>query len=317
MTDSLRIVFAGTPEFARASLDALLASGHQVIGVWTQPDRPAGRGRKLAMSPVKEGALAAGLPVFQPQSLKAPEAQAELAALRPDLMVVVAYGLLLPKAVLDIPRLGCINVHASVLPRWRGAAPIQRAIAAGDRESGVTIMQMDVGLDTGDMLHVVRTPIRADDTGGSLHDRLATIGAGALVTVLDDFPRFLAGRRRQDDAQATYAHKLSKEEGAIDWTRPAGDIVNLVRAFNPWPVALTTLGGETVRVWAAVPDATAGGAAAGTITGVARDGIRVACGGGGVRLTQVQWPGKKAMAVADLLNGHPDAVRVGDTLGNA
>lgn len=320
MTERLRIAFAGTPDFARASLDALLASRHAVAGVWTQPDRPAGRGQKVVMSPVKEGALAAGIPVFQPQTLKTPEAQSELAALAPDLMVVVAYGLLLPKAVLDIPRFGCVNVHGSVLPRWRGAAPVQRAIAAGDKETGVTIMQMDVGLDTGDMLHIVRTPIADDDTGGSVHDRLAALGAQALVTVLDDLPRFLAAREKQDDAQATYAHKLSKEEGAIDWTRSARGIVDLVRAFDPWPVAHTSLRGETLRVWSAVRDDAARGGDPGTITGVARDGIRVACGaqgGDGVRITRVQMPGKKAMAVADLLNGHPDALRAGDRLGGA
>lgn len=310
-------MFAGTPDFARASLDALLASRHRVAGVWTQPDRPAGRGQKLAMSPVKERALAAGIPVFQPVTLKAPEAQAELAALKPDLMIVVAYGLLLPKAVLDIPRLGCVNVHGSVLPRWRGAAPIQRAIAAGDSETGVTIMQMDVGLDTGDMLHIVKTPIRPDDTGGSVHDRLALLGAQALVTVLDDFMRFRNGRAVQDDALACYAHKLSKDEGVIDWMRDARTIVDLVRAFDPWPVAQTSMRGETVRVWSAVRDDSARGAAPGVVTGVSRDGIRVACGErgeGGVRITRIQLPGKKAMSVADLLNGNPDAVRAGDVL---
>lgn len=317
----LRIVFAGTPDFARASLDALLASRHRVLAVYTQPDRPAGRGQKLAISPVKAAALTAGIPVFQPQSLKTAETQAQLAALAPDLMVVVAYGLLLPQAVLDIPRFGCVNVHASILPRWRGAAPVQRAIAAGDSETGVTLMQMDVGLDTGDILHIVRTPITADDTGGTLHDRLAVLGAQALVVVLDDLPRFLHTRTQQGDALATYAHKLKKDEGAIDWKRNAREIIDLVRAFDPWPVAQTTLRGEIVRIWSAVRDDAARGAAPGTITGVARDGIRVACGAygseGGVRITRVQLPGKKAMPVADLLNGHPDALRVGDLLGTS
>lgn len=318
MTHSLRLAFAGTPDFARASLEALLASRHQVAGVWTQPDRPAGRGQKLATSPVKDCALAAGIPVYQPQTLKAPEAQSGLVALQPDLLVVVAYGLLLPKAVLDIPRLGCVNVHASILPRWRGAAPIQRAIAAGDDETGVTIMQMDVGLDTGDMLHIARTPIRTDDTGGTLHDRLARIGAQALIEVLDDFPRFHAARQKQDDTRANYAHKLSKDEGLIDWLRDAQKIVDLVRAFDPWPVAGTTLRGDVLRIWSAVRDDSARGAAPGTVTGVARDGIRVACserGESGVRITRVQFPGKRAMDVADLLNGNVDAVRVGDVLG--
>jgi len=212
-------------------------------------------------------------------------------------------------------------VHASILPRWRGAAPVQRAIAAGDSETGVTLMQMDVGLDTGDILHIVRTPITADDTGGTLHDRLAVLGAQALVAVLDDLPRFLHTRTQQGDALATYAHKLKKDEGAIDWKRNAREIIDLVRAFDPWPVAQTTLRGEIVRIWSAVRDDAARGAAPGTITGVARDGIRVACGAygseGGVRITRVQLPGKKAMPVADLLNGHPDALRVGDLLGTS
>lgn len=318
MTEPLRLVFAGTPDFAGVSLDALFASRHHVVAAYTQPDRPAGRGQKLALSPVKARALAAGIPVYQPQTLKAAEAQAELAALQPDLLVVVAYGLLLPKAVLDIPRFGCLNVHGSILPRWRGAAPIQRAIAAGDKETGVTIMQMDVGLDTGDMLHVLRTPIAADDTGGALHDRLAALGAQALVTVLDDLPRFLAAREKQDDTQATYAHKLKKEDGDIVWAQDAQRIVDLVRAFDPWPVAQSTYRGETLRVWSAVRDDAARGAVAGTITGVSREGIRVACGARGdqgLRITRVQLPGKKAMGVADLLNGHADAFRVGDVLG--
>jgi methionyl-tRNA formyltransferase len=319
VTDSLRLVFAGTPDFAAVSLDAVLASRHRVVAAYTQPDRPAGRGQKLAVSPVKQRALAAGIPVLQPQTLKAPEARAELAALQPDLMVVVAYGLLLPKAVLELPRFGCVNVHGSVLPRWRGAAPIQRAIAAGDTETGVTIMQMDVGLDTGDMLHVLRTPIAADDTGGSVHDRLAVLGAQALVTVLDDLPRFLAAREKQDDGLATYAHKLKKEDGDIDWAQDTRRIIDLVRAFDPWPVAQTTHRGETLRVWSAVRDDAARGARPGTITGVARDGIRVSCGAQGeqgLRITRVQLPGKKAMPVADLLNGHADAFRVGEMLGS-
>lgn len=318
MTEPLRIVFAGTPDFARTSLEALLAGRHRVIAVYTQPDRPAGRGQKLATSAVKDCAVAAGIPVFQPTSLKTADAQAELAALQPDLLVVVAYGLLLPKAVLEIPRFGCINVHGSLLPRWRGAAPVQRAIAAGDRETGVTIMQMDVGLDTGDMLYKVHTPINSDDTGGSLHDRLATLGAQALVQVLDDLPEFLAGREQQDDAQACYAHKLRKDEGEIDWTQDASSIVDRVRAFNPWPVAQTTHRGAVLRVWQAVRDDAARGGAPGSITGVGRDGLRVACGAGGtqgVRLTHLQLPGRKALAVAELLNGNADAFCIGETLG--
>jgi len=320
VTDSLRLVFAGTPDFAAVSLDALLASRHRVVAAYTQPDRPAGRGQKLAVSPVKQRALAAGIPVCQPQTLKTPAAQAELAALQPDLMVVVAYGLLLPPAVLAIPQHGCVNVHGSVLPRWRGAAPIQRAIAAGDTETGVTIMQMDAGLDTGDMLHILRTPIAADDTGGSVHDRLAVLGAQALVNVLDELPRFLDARVKQDDALATYAHKLKKEDGDIDWSQDARRLLDLVRAFDPWPVAQTTHRGETLRVWGAVRDDAARGAPPGTVTGVARNGVRVSCGAQGdqgLRITRMQLPGKKAMSVADLLNGHADAFRVGETLGGA
>lgn len=332
MTPPLRLVFAGTPVFAGVSLDALLASRHPVVAAYTQPDRPAGRGQKLAVSTVKTRALAAGIPVFQPQTLKTPAAQAELAALQPDLLVVVAYGLLLPQAVLDIPRLGCVNVHASLLPRWRGAAPIQRAIAAGDAETGVTLMQMDAGLDTGAMLHCVRTPISDDDNGGTLHDRLAVLGAQALLTVLDDHERFYAARTPQNNALATHARKLKKEDGDINWTHSARDIVNLVRALDPWPVAQTTRHGENVRIWGAMPDDdvsdpgknmeknAATNAAPGTILRIARDGIRVACGTQGescVRITRMQLPGKKAMAVADLLNGHPDALRVGDVLGAA
>ncbi len=324
MTPPLRLVFAGTPDFAGVSLDALLTSRHPVVAAYTQPDRPAGRGQKLAVSAVKTRALVAGIPVFQPQTLKTPDAQAELAALQPDLLVVVAYGLLLPQAVLDIPRLGCVNVHASLLPRWRGAAPIQRAIAAGDAETGVTLMQMDAGLDTGAMLHCVRTPIRDDDTGGVLHDRLALLGAQALLTVLEDFGRFFVARVPQNDVLATHARKLKKEDGDINWTSSARDIVNLVRAFDPWPVAQTTRHGEIVRIWSATHDDCVADAAAntapGTIIDIARNGIRVACGAHGessVRIARAQLPGKKPMAVADLLNGHPDALRVGDVLGAA
>src|SRR5690606_30946186 len=248
----LRIVFAGTPVFAALHLQALLDwGGGEVIGVYTQPDRPAGRGKQLAASPVKQLALAHSLPVFQPPSLRSAEAQAELKALGADLMVVVAYGLILPKTVLETPRLGCINVHASILPRWRGAAPIQRAIAAGDQETGITIMQMDEGLDTGAMLHVRTLPIEPTDTGGSLHDRLAELGAEALLESLEDLERRQAEAQPQDNAQATYARKLDKDEAWINWHMPATDIERLVRAFNPWPVAYTLDHGERVRIWSA------------------------------------------------------------------
>ncbi|WP_081136608.1 methionyl-tRNA formyltransferase, partial [Halomonas sp. BC2] len=244
----LRVVFAGTPDFAASSLAALLDSEHEVVAVYTQPDRPAGRGRKLTPSPVKQLAQAQALPVYQPISLKDAEAQAELAALNADVMVVVAYGLLLPQAVLDTPRLGCINVHASLLPRWRGAAPIQRAIEAGDSASGVTIMQMDAGLDTGAMLHEVRTPITPRTTGGDLHDRLAIQGANALIHVLDNLDNGSLQATAQPDEGVTYAAKLSKAEAELDFSQPAEQLARKIRAFNPWPVAWCALGNDRLRL---------------------------------------------------------------------
>ncbi|MGG4616385.1 methionyl-tRNA formyltransferase, partial [Pseudomonas aeruginosa] len=241
MSQALRIVFAGTPEFAAEHLKALLDTPHRIVAVYTQPDRPAGRGQKLMPSAVKSLALEHGLPVMQPQSLRNAEAQAELAALRADLMVVVAYGLILPQAVLDIPRLGCINSHASLLPRWRGAAPIQRAMEAGDAESGVTVMQMEAGLDTGPMLLKVSTPISAADTGGSLHDRLAALGPKAVVEAIAGLAAGTLHGEIQDDALATYAHKLNKDEARLDWSRPAVELERQVRAFTPWPVCHTSL----------------------------------------------------------------------------
>ncbi len=244
----LRVVFAGTPDFAASSLAAVLDSEHEVVAVYTQPDRPAGRGRKLTPSPVKQLAQGHGLPVYQPASLKDADAQAELAALNADVMVVVAYGLLLPQAVLDTPRLGCINVHASLLPRWRGAAPIQRAIEAGDSASGVTIMQMDAGLDTGAMLYEVRTPITSRTTGGDLHDRLAIQGANALVNVLDQLDSDSLEATPQPEEGVTYAAKLSKAEAELDFTQSAEQLARKIRAFNPWPVAWCTLGNDRLRL---------------------------------------------------------------------
>jgi methionyl-tRNA formyltransferase len=310
----LRIVFAGTPDFAAHHLQTLLDSQHQVIAVYTQPDRPAGRGKHLHASPVKELALRHALPVHQPQSLKSIEAQAELAALQADVMVVVAYGLLLPKGVLDAPRHGCLNVHASLLPRWRGAAPIQRAIEAGDPVTGVTIMQMDVGLDTGAMLVKAECPIDPEDTGGSLHDRLMELGGPALLTALEQIEAGTLKPEVQDDHLSCYAPKFSKHEAALDWHQAAEVLERKVRAFNPFPVAFTRRAGsdERIRVWAAGVDPRSG--APGTVAEVSPAGIRVNCAEGSLVLRQLQLPGKKAMAVDELLRGHPHLFTAGELL---
>jgi len=296
----MRIVFAGTPEFAAEHLKALLGTQHQVIAVYTQPDRPAGRGHKLMPSPVKQLAVEHGIAVYQPATLRAPEAQAELAALQPDLMIVVAYGLILPQVVLDTPRLGCINSHASLLPRWRGAAPIQRAVQAGDSESGVTVMQMEAGLDTGPMLLKVTTPIAATDTGGSLHDRLAVLGSQAVIQAVDALAAGTLTGEVQDDSLANYAHKLNKDEARLDWSRPAVELERLVRAFNPWPVCHSTLNGEPLKVLAA--SLGEGSGQPGQILAASKDGLTVACGEGALRLTRLQLPGGKPLSFADLYN---------------
>lgn len=309
----LRLIFAGTPDFAATHLQGLLDAGLNIVAVYTQPDRPAGRGQKLAMSAVKQLAARHGLPVYQPASLKSAEAQAELAARQPDLMVVVAYGLILPQAVLDIPRLGCINSHASLLPRWRGAAPIQRAIEAGDRESGVTIMQMDAGLDTGPMLLKRATPIEPTDTGGSLHDRLAALGANVLPAAIAGLADGTLRAEVQDDSQACYAHKLSKADGLIDWQLPATQLVNRIRAFNPWPLTQTQLQGQVIKLWQA--EAAVGQGAAGEILAAGRSGLLVACGEGALRITRLQLPGGKPLAFSDLYNARREQFAPGQVLG--
>ncbi|SDD67705.1 methionyl-tRNA formyltransferase [Aquimonas voraii] len=303
MKKPLRLVFAGTPEFSVPPLQRLLSGPDVLMAVYTQPDRPAGRGRQLQPSPVKQCALAGGIEVRQPLNFKDPEERARLAALEPDLMIVVAYGLILPQKVLDIPRFGCWNLHASLLPRWRGAAPIQRAIEAGDAETGVDLMQMERGLDTGPVLLERRTPIHADDTGGSLHDRLAVIGAELLV---EGLARLRAGEalppQPQPEQGVTYAHKLDKAEARLDFSQPAVVLERRVRAFNPWPISDCELGGERLRVHAAQALDQQCMAAPGSVVAASAAGIDIACGAGLLRLTRVQREGGRAQPVADYLN---------------
>lgn len=309
-TNRLRILFAGTPEFAVPPLKSLLDAGFDPVAVYTQPDRPAGRGRKLQASPVKQAALDAGIEVFQPLTLKTAEAREQLKELNPDLMIVVAYGLILPEDILEIPRHGCWNIHASLLPRWRGAAPIQRAIEAGDKESGVCIMKMDAGLDTGPVMKTVRLPIGENETGGSLHDSLSVAGAEAI---LDCVQELVAGSAPPALPQATeganYARKLEKSEAAIDWAEPAISIERKVRAFNPWPVTWCMAGPERTRIWMAESLAGGTGVKPGTVLAVGKDGIDVATGEGILRLLELQRPGKRRMAANDYLNaGKPPAL---------
>jgi methionyl-tRNA formyltransferase len=300
----LRTVFAGTPDFSVPALEALHAAGHSVVAAYTQPDRPAGRGREVSAGPVKRRALELGIPVEQPASLRNPEAVERLASYAPDLMVVVAYGLILPVPVLAVPRLGCLNIHASLLPRWRGAAPIQRALLAGDSVTGVTIMRMDEGLDTGPMLLVREAMIGPRETGGTLHDRLSGLGATALVDALDDWT---AGRIEpvpQPEQGATYAAKIRKDEALIDWSRPALEIDRQVRAFNPWPVAETRWNDQQLRVWDAEPAEAAPGFAPGTVVEAQGGRLLVATGDGTLSLTRVQLAGRRAVSAQEFLNAH-------------
>ncbi|MDH0446637.1 methionyl-tRNA formyltransferase [Shewanella mangrovisoli] len=302
----LNIIFAGTPDFAARHLQALINSHHNVIAVYTQPDRPAGRGKKLTASPVKELAVSHDIPVYQPGSLRKEPAQQELAALNADIMVVVAYGLILPKVVLDTPRLGCINVHGSILPRWRGAAPIQRALWAGDKETGVTIMQMDVGLDTGDMLLKTYLPIEDDDTSATLYEKLALQGPDALLQALEGLANGTLTAEKQDEALANYAEKLSKEEARLDWSKSATQLWQEVRAFNPWPVSYFEHQGNTIKVWQTQVSTSSSNAAPGTIISASKKGIEVATGDGVLTLLSMQLPGKKPLSVADILNARGD-----------
>jgi len=297
----LKIIFAGTPDFAARHLDALLASEHQVVGVFTQPDRPAGRGNKLTPSPVKVLAQAHDIPVFQPKSLKPEENQHLVDDLQADIMVVVAYGLILPKAVLTMPRLGCINVHGSLLPRWRGAAPIQRSLWAGDTETGVTIMQMDVGLDTGDMLHKLSCPITVEDTSASLYEKLAQLGPQGMLLTLDLLASGNARPEVQDEALVSYAEKLSKEEARLDWSLSAAQLERCIRAFNPWPMSYFMIEEQPVKVWQAtvLPHQNK---QPGEIVHADKQGIQIATADGVLNLVSLQPAGKKAMSAQDLLN---------------
>jgi methionyl-tRNA formyltransferase len=304
VSQSLSLLFAGTPEFSVPALQALVGSRHRVLAVYTQPDRPAGRGQQVTMSAVKQFALQHQLPVEQPPTLKDAAAVERLAQWSADLMIVVAYGLLLPKAVLDTPRLGCVNIHASLLPRWRGAAPIQRAIQAGDRATGVAIMQMDVGLDTGPILLERSTPISEGETAERLHIRLAKLGAEAVIEAIDAIAAGTTTPRPQPSEGVTYAAKIRKEEALIDWAKSAVDIDRQVRAFNSWPVAETRWNGQQLRVWEAAPLAAKSSAVPGTVIATSAEGIDVATGDGVLRLTRVQAAGRKAMTAADFLKAH-------------
>ncbi|MDK9724113.1 MAG: methionyl-tRNA formyltransferase [Sterolibacteriaceae bacterium MAG5] len=297
----MRVIFAGTPEFARIALEAILAAGFEVPLVLTQPDRPAGRGMQLQASPVKQLAAAHGIPVHQPERLKDPATHQPVMDAQADVMVVAAYGLILPQAVLDIPRLGCINIHGSLLPRWRGAAPIQRAIEAGDAETGVTIMRMEAGLDTGPMLLAGRQPIAADDTAATLHDKLAAQGAALIVEALGRLESL--SPVPQPEAGVTYAHKIEKAEAELDWRRPAAELDRKLRAFNPFPGGAALFGEMPLKIWKAAPASATG--VPGTVLESGAAGIVVACGEGALRLLELQKPGSRRLPAGDFLRGFP------------
>lgn len=315
-SSSLRIIFAGTPEFAVPTLQALIGSTHQLLSVYTQPDRPAGRGRRPRPGPIKLLAEENAIPVYQPEALKDKQVIEAIEQQQADIMVVVAYGIILPVAILKLAKYGCLNVHASLLPRWRGAAPIQRAILAGDSETGVTIMQMDKGLDTGGVLKASKVEINDTDSGQTLHDRLSGLGARALLEVVN---RIANGNKptpqSQDEAHASYAHKLEKAEAEIDWAMSARQLDRQIRAFNPWPVAYTYVDNQPLRIWAGRCEEGMTEAEAGTIVSADRTGISVATGDGVITLTEVQPAGKKPMPAGDFVNARRDRIKPGIRLG--
>lgn len=298
----LKIIYAGTPEFALPALQALLQSRHRVVAVYTQPDRPAGRGRKLQASPVKSCALEHAVPVFQPENFKSAADIDSLAELQADLMIVAAYGLLLPPAVLTAPRLGCVNIHASLLPRWRGASPIQQAILAGDSHSGVTLMKMEQGLDSGDMIASRSVEIDERWSAGELHDRLAPLGAELLMSNLDDIEERLQTARPQDEAQVTYAPRLVKQQAQVDWQKPLAQLLREVRAFSPWPVSYSAIDGDNLRLWRAQAGARTAGGEAGVVLGHDNKAVYVQCGDGVMQITELQFAGRKRCSAAEALN---------------
>ncbi|CAI8167908.1 MAG: Methionyl-tRNA formyltransferase [Cellvibrionales bacterium UBA7375] len=310
----MKIIFAGTPDFAAAHLRALIDCGqHEIVAVYTQPDRPAGRGKKLTASAVKQLASEQGLTVLQPPSLKEADAQQQLAGFAADLMIVVAYGLILPQAVLDTPRLGCINVHGSLLPKWRGAAPIQRAVEAGDDETGICIMQMDAGLDTGPVISVARCAIEATDTSGSIYQKLSALGAPTLLAALEKLASGVAVAEQQDDSQSTYASKIDKAEALIDWATPAETLARKVRAFNPFPATFSHIGGERVKIWAASANTVDSRQAVGAIVAASDQGILVQTASGQLLISEIQLAGKSKMPVSELLKSKAELFAAGQS----